>query len=115
MYTECKVKILEVEPSKEYDIRRNYWSDIYNKFNGKINLIDWAVFLTNSKLRLKEITESSWKMWLEECIKPGYQRNRMIFIDQVYCKGHVWLHEAIYTNLTMLHKTLFIFSCKDSG
>jgi hypothetical protein len=39
----------------------------------------------------------------------------MIFIDQVYCKDHIWLHEAIYTNLTMLHKTLFIFSCEDSG
>jgi hypothetical protein len=28
MYTECKVKILEVEAPKECDIRKNYWLDI---------------------------------------------------------------------------------------
>jgi hypothetical protein len=110
------MKVLEVEGPRECDIKKNYWADVYNKFNGgKRNLIDWAIFLTTTKNKLKAVTENSWKTWFEECIKPGYQRQRMIFIDQVYCKEHVWLQEAINTNLTMLHKTLFIVSYKDSG
>jgi hypothetical protein len=39
----------------------------------------------------------------------------MIFIDQVYHEGHRFLHEAMFSNFSIMHKTIYTFNCYAMG
>jgi hypothetical protein len=74
MYTDCRVKLFEVEVPKGKG--KGYWKQVYRQLtdNG-IKLSEWVEFLAKNRFKLKPVTDKSWRDWFQECQKPGYDRS----------------------------------------
>jgi hypothetical protein len=73
------------------------------------------MIFVESNLKLKTISCSEWRKWYGNCRNiclkgEKYYRNKIVFIDQVYCNAHGDFHESLVSNMTLFHKGLYIFN-----
>lgn len=51
----------------------------------------------------------------KEAMADNYRRTRCLFIDQVYHDGHKFLHEAMFSNFSIIHKMIWTYKCYTRG
>jgi hypothetical protein len=74
---------------------KSNWKWLYHH-QKKFTMKDWIKRFVEGNLKLKTISFSDWRAWSGNCPNLGskYFRNKVVFIDHVYCNAHLNFHEA---------------------
>jgi hypothetical protein len=76
--------------------------------------------MSDSIFGLKQMKIKDWEKLFAKTAKNDERkldtpREKCIFIDQTYCKSHKFLYEALYSNFSLFHQTIWTFACMLDG
>jgi hypothetical protein len=57
------------------------------------------------------MTRNKWRNMFKEAMADNYRRTRCLFIDQIFHDGHKLLHEAIFSNFSIMQKMIWTYRC----